>query len=632
MTEWSGKQQRTLPEEVIARFRVTALERLERLEAAWMHLATDPSDAETAAEIEREVHTLKGEARMVGFTDVDMVAHKLEDVLEVARERGFQISDDLDLVATMAMRFMAMLIRKKAGQTLGGIDLPGFVRQIDAVVRDTRRQHPLRGRIPTAPSVKLDPHRELLSGAVRDRLAGVALDLFLELSSGKESRRVRRAWNQLRDSLSPPDPTAVAAVLEKHEKGAEQLARELGKEVELEFALDGDARAPAPIVDALDIATLHLVRNAIDHGIEVAAARRTSGKVPRGVLRVRCALENGRAILEVSDDGHGIDFPRVLSRAIELELVEPTATPSDAELSKVLFYSGMTTRGVATPVSGRGIGLDAVHNAVKAVGGTIDVTSRPGAGTTWTIAIPCPQRRFPVRLFAVRGTTVPFAIPTDWEIEIAPSSQDAVDLADELGLSTPSPNPLTYVLVRGDMTVRIGAATEPVDADARWLVSTLADTLVGVAAVAGYGRENPAELTESLVLRPDVLVSTSGRVAIIDDSEIVRELVGFSLKPHGIEVQAFDDPAPAPGTLAVKPVDLVLLDLSFKGVDVGALVARLRAAVPDCAVYLHSDRTPVELARIAETSLADGYIAKALGRDQFVSRVLKILRSRPRRG
>ena len=118
------------------------------------------------------------------------------------------------------------------------------------------------------------------------------------------------------------------------------------------------------------------------------------------------------------------------------------------------------------------------------------------------------------------------------------------------------------------------------------------------------------------------------KILAVDDSEIIRELVRFSLQPYGIEVLLFESPDSLVGTLAVTPVQLVLLDLSFKGVDIGALVRRIKTALPDCAVYLHSDRTPIELARIAETSKADGYLAKALGREQFVTRVLKILRRR----
>ncbi len=615
MTEWTGKHN-TLPDEVIARFRVAALDRIERIEAAWEKLTADPNDAATSALIEREVHTLKGESRMVGFTDVDMVAHKLEDVLEVCRERAFQISDDIDLVVTMALRFLTMLIRKKAGQTLGGIDLPGFVRQIDSVVRDTRRSHPLRGRIATS-GVKHE--RELFPAKVRERLAAVALDLFLELSSGRDSKRVRRAWTSLRDSLAPADPELIAPVLAKHESNAHELARELGKHVTIEFSLAPDARAPSSIVKALDIATLHLVRNAVDHGIEKPVARIGADKSPVGTISVRCVVEEGRVMLEIADDGHGIDFPQVRASGIALGLLADTAEPSDAELSKLLFHPGLTTRTEATAVSGRGIGLDAVHGQISAVGGEVHVTSQPGQGTAWTIVVPSPLRRFRVHRFTARGTAVPLAVPADWAVEVVPSGTGATDVVEELDLGTPTTNPLTLELTRGDDVVRISAASEPVDGEARWLVSTSAESLAGVVSIDG---------TECLVLKPEVLLTTTGRVAIVDDSEIIRELVRFSLEPQGIQVFPFDDPAPLVGTLAVQPVDLVLLDLSFKGVDVGALIARIKAALPDCQVHLHSDRTPIELARIAETSHADGYLAKALGREQFVSRVLRILRAK----
>ncbi len=616
----TDKQHSTLPEDVIERFRIAALERLERLENAWAKLTADPNDAATIALVEREVHTIKGESRMVGFTDVDMVAHKLEDILEVCRERHFQISDDVDLVVTMALRFMAMLIRKKAGQTLGGIDLPGFVRQIDTVIRDTRIVHPLRGRVAST-ALRLD-QRELFSAKVRDRLAGVAVDLFLELS-GRDSKRIRRAWNQLRDSLAPAAPDPIAPVLAKHESGARDLARDLGKQVAIEFSLADDARAPSSIVKALDTATLHLVRNAIDHGIEAPAARIARGKPEQGAIRVRCVVENERVILDVTDDGQGIDFAQVHARGIELGLLAPGGAPSDAELSKLLFHPHLTTRAQATSVSGRGIGLDAVHGQISAVGGEVQVASRPGQGTTWTIAIPSPLRRFRVRRFAVRGTAVGFAVPADWTITTEAANTTEIDLVEELGLGTPTGNPLTYVLTRDDDQVRIGAMGEPVDCEARWLVTPAATSLAGVVSIDG---------TECILLKPDVLVASSGRVAIVDDSEIVRELVRFSLKPHGVEVTLFDDPAPLVGSLAVKPVDLVLLDLSFKGLDVGALIRRIKSSLPDCVVYLHSDRTPIELARIAETAGADGHLAKAMGREQFVTRVLRILRSRRSHG
>ena len=109
-----------LPDDLVHQFRAVALERLERVEAAWSQVLTSLND-EAATLIHREVHTLKGESRVVGFTDVNLVCHKLEDLLEVARARGYAVDEDFDLAVNMALRFMAMLIRKKVGSHLSGI-------------------------------------------------------------------------------------------------------------------------------------------------------------------------------------------------------------------------------------------------------------------------------------------------------------------------------------------------------------------------------------------------------------------------------------------------------------------------------------------------------------------------------
>jgi len=265
------------------------------------------------------------------------------------------------------------------------------------------------------------------------------------------------------------------------------------------------------------------------------------------------------------------------------------------------------------------LGVDRFHLVGAKIGGTVAMRSRFGEGATWTVVIPSAQRRFPVHKLIVRGTTVPFAIPADWTITTAESSDGAIDLIEELGLGPPHANPLVLQLSRGDTSVRIAVAAAPQDAEARWLVTTSADTLAGVASI---------DNVECLVLKPELLVHTSGKVAVIDDSEIVREMVAFTLEPYGIEVALFEQLEPVSGTLAVKPVDIVLLDLSFKGMDIAATVQRLKQTLPTVEVYLHSDRTPVELARLAEQAKADGHIAKAAGRDQFVARVLRILRTK----
>ena len=621
MSEWD-KPEATggRREEIIAQFRTVALERIERLDAGWARLVADPDDAEAIAMIQREVHTLKGDSRMVGFTDVDLVCHKLEDLLALARDRAYRIDEDLDLIVTMALRFMTMLIRKRAGKSLAGIDLPGFIRQIDSILAESRRELPIRGRVGTQPIPKLDD-RALGSGGTRDRLAATALDLLLETHGERSSRRVRRAWTTLRDLVMPPEAIALEPVLSKHEAGALELARDLGKEIELAFDV-GDVRVAPAIATALDVASLHLVRNAIDHGVEPPDVRELEGKPSAAKIAVRVRHEAERIRLEISDDGHGIDFPRVRSRALALGLIDPATTPSTEQLASLLFQPGFSTRKVPTEVSGRGIGLDAVSTAVTAVGGRIEVVSKAGIGTIWTVTVPAPAGRFAIQRFAVRGTSLKVAVPADWTVTIARDAepQSVIDLADELGLASAGPpGPIVLRLQKGGVIVHVGAASAPARVDARMLVATPAEAIAEVVVADG---------AECVLLRPALLVRTTGRVTILDDSEIVRELVRFALKPIGIEVTAIEDPATLLDTLAANPTDILLLDLSFRNVDFAEIVRSSKAAHPGLVVYLHSDRTPIELARLATETQADGHLSKTLGADRFVAQITKLLRGR----
>ena len=131
-----------LPPEIIQQFREVALERIARIEEAWSQVLVKLDD-ELSKVIHREVHTLKGESRVVGFTDVNLITHKLEDLLDVARNRGYAVGDDFDLAVTVVFGFLAMLVRKKAG-THNRIDLPGFIRQ--SIARSSSSSHSLPPR------------------------------------------------------------------------------------------------------------------------------------------------------------------------------------------------------------------------------------------------------------------------------------------------------------------------------------------------------------------------------------------------------------------------------------------------------------------------------------------------------
>src|SRR5688572_19696466 len=152
---------------------------------------------------------------MLGFSDVNLVSHKLEDLLEVARARGYAVDEDFDLAVNMALRFMAMLVRKKVGSQLAGIDLPGFVSQIDRVLSEVREVTP---RTQKQPLQTVDANR--CSAAVRAQLAPIAVDVFLEYAASRGARRnrLRSSWHAMRDLVGIHRALLGRGQLAKHEQ------------------------------------------------------------------------------------------------------------------------------------------------------------------------------------------------------------------------------------------------------------------------------------------------------------------------------------------------------------------------------------------------------------------------------
>ena len=173
----------TIPEELVQQFRSVALERLDRVEASWASVLGTLVES-AGVLLHRELHTLKGESKMLGFSDVNLVCHKLEDMLEVAKARGYAVDEDFDLAVNMAIRFMAMLIHKKVGAQLSGIDLPGFIRQIDSILAELKPEKLSRTTTGPMQPLRIASTNPRVPTAVRTRLAPIAVDAFVHRVRG----------------------------------------------------------------------------------------------------------------------------------------------------------------------------------------------------------------------------------------------------------------------------------------------------------------------------------------------------------------------------------------------------------------------------------------------------------------
>lgn len=204
--------------------------------------------------------------------------------------------------------------------------------------------------------------------------------------------RVREGFRELEEKLSGLRVVPLRRTLERAARAGGSIARALGREVEFEMT-GGEVRLERTLVEALTGPLLHLLRNAVDHGIEPPDERRRLNKPPRGVVRLGAVTEGQSVVLRVSDDGRGVDIKSVARVAAARGLVGPDEELTDEQALRLILRQGFSTAAEVSSVSGRGVGLDAVAHAVHILGGELRVTSVYGAGTVFEVRFPAAPLR-----------------------------------------------------------------------------------------------------------------------------------------------------------------------------------------------------------------------------------------------
>ena len=203
----------------------------------------------------------------------------------------------------------------------------------------------------------------------------------------ESAARLSRLVEQVRDHSLKLRMMPIGATFARFSRIVRDSARELGKQIALETRGD-ETELDKTLIEQITDPLTHLVRNSIDHGIEAADVRAARGKSAQGVIRLNAYHDSGSVVIEISDDGGGLDRARILSKAVERGLVAAGASPSDREIDALIFAPGFSTASQVTNLSGRGVGMDVVKRNVMNLRGSIDIESTPGAGTTMRIRLP----------------------------------------------------------------------------------------------------------------------------------------------------------------------------------------------------------------------------------------------------
>src|SRR5450830_1730719 len=219
---------------------------------------------------------------------------------------------------------------------------------------------------------------------------------------------------QIRDAALTLRMVQINEVFQRFPRVVRDISREMGKEIEL-IVTGADTELDKSMVEKISDPLMHIVRNAMDHGIEAAEIRRAAGKPESGVLRLNATHESGSVVIEVFDDGRGLDKDRILRKAVQQGLISSDANLSDKDIFRLIFEPGFSTAEQVTALSGRGVGMDVVKRNIDSLHGEVDIFSNPGQGTMVRI-------RLPLTLAIIAGFQVlvggaVFVIPLDLVVE-----------------------------------------------------------------------------------------------------------------------------------------------------------------------------------------------------------------------
>ena len=314
--------------------------------------------------------------------------------------------------------------------------------------------------------------------------------------------RLRLALGQLDEAVLELRVVPFGSLAQRLHRPLRQVADSQGKAVE--FTVEGEeATLDRSLADALADPLLHLVRNAVDHGIEPPAERAAAGKPPTATLRLSAERRGGRLRVVLRDDGRGVDEAAVQARARARGLVPPGAAPSGEAVHALLFLPGFSTREVVSEVSGRGVGLDVVQEAARRAGGTVRVESTAGRGTAFILDLPLNAAIQPVLLVEAGGH--PYALPANRvESVVEPGRVEGAPpmRALEALLGLPETEPGAVVLLRRP-TGLLGLSVPRVGRRTDLLLKPLHPELAGRPGVGGVGVLGHGEAV--LLLEPDEL-------------------------------------------------------------------------------------------------------------------------------
>lgn len=516
--------------EIVESFIVETKELLDKLDNDLVELEKRQNDVELLNAIFRYVHTIKGTSSFIGFEQMSELTHKFEDVLNKLRKFELKLNPEIMDVILKAQDLMKVLLSKLEANDLSPIDISGVVSKLERISRgeflieeDVEKasvdnvSQKLQSKV-IDKTVRIDVERldelmnlvgELVLG--RNRLTQIVSGIVERFEGESLARelmdtiaQVDYLTSELQAVVMRARMMPIAKVFSKFPRIVRDLSRDLNKEVEL-LIYGEETEVDKSVIESIHDPLVHLIRNAIDHGIETPQERKAVGKPEKGKVILRAEHEGNFIVITVEDDGRGIDPERVRRKAVEKKIIteQEASSISDRDALNLIFLPGFSTASKVTNVSGRGVGLDVVKANITKLNGMIDVQSTLGQGTKFILKLPLTLAIIQGLLVDVCGEI--FIIPLSSVIEVVriPRSQvhsikgreiirlrdsvlPLVRLADIFNLSSNGDfKENLYVVVVGLAEKKLGIVVDELVGQKEVVIKSLGSYLNNVRGIAG---------------------------------------------------------------------------------------------------------------------------------------------------
>ncbi len=434
-------------DDLLAEFVAETREMLAALSGEIVAWEADPSDRARLDTIFRFVHTVKGNCGFFDFPRLEALSHAAEDALaDVRANRRTPDRRLVDAVLAVIDRIGVMIEEIERGEPLSEAADDVLIAALNGTADE--------GELPLVPSGGgMSTSSSSSSSAAEQRTIRLPVELIDQVMSGVSemvlarndiARRIQTGGGEtgieapfsrlsaliteVRDAITRTRMRRIEGLFATFPRLVRDLSAELGKQVFVELE-NGEVELDREMIELIRDPLLHIIRNAVDHGIESPADRRAAGKREAGMLTVSARQTGNTIHIGIMDDGRGIDCDKLAAKAVEARIItaERAQTMSRAEKIELIFEAGLSTAHQVTAISGRGVGMDVVRANIEKFGGTLEIESLPGEGTRFLICVPLTLSILPSLTVETCGQT--FAIPRSYVEEIVSTAGGQLEFA-----------------------------------------------------------------------------------------------------------------------------------------------------------------------------------------------------------